>query len=142
MHRHTGNFTHGIQTIHDGIITVGINSNSLAMHVSWNTTHHIVTGWNNRDRFFHWVNMSKSLRQLTNARQAAVQHFFTQMSQFQINILAIWTCTATFANFSCHGTRDNVTSGQIFGIWRITLHEALAVFIQQITAFTTATFRY
>ena len=40
-------------------------------------------------------------------------------------------------NFQCDCARDHIAAGEVFGIGRIALHEALAVFVDEITALTT-----
>src|SRR5690606_8965259 len=43
-------------------------------------------------------------------------------------------------DFLDHRTSHDVTTGQVLGVRRIALHEALAMDVDQVTTFTTATF--
>lgn len=63
------------------------------------------------------------------------------MIEFQLGVRPPRAITAAaFTDFDHDGTRHHVTTRQIFRIRGITLHEALAVFVQQIAAFTAAAF--
>ncbi len=81
------------------------------------------------------------VRELADARQTGFQHLFAEVIQLELNVRAPGTVTAaTFADLDHDGTGHHVATGQIAGVRRITLHEALAVFIEQVAAFTAATF--
>ncbi|MNH87390.1 hypothetical protein D3C73_398720 [compost metagenome] len=141
VHRYAGNFTHGEQPRDHYVFTFLIHGQRLAGHFGRNTAHHIVAGWNNRDRLFHRIDVSEGTGQLQNARQAGLQHFFAQVIQFQFGMWAPWTVTAAaFTDLNHDRTCHNVTARQIFGIWRITFHETFAMFVQQVTTFTATTF--
>src|SRR5690554_1395228 len=57
-------------------------------------------------------------------------------------MVAVRAATTTFKNLHDHGTCNNVTASKILCVRSITLHKALAVFINQIPTFTAATFGY
>ncbi len=85
--------------------------------------------------------MSEGTGEFQNTRQTGFENFFTQVIEFQFRVWPPRTITAaTFTDFDHDGTRHHVTARQVFGVRRITLHKAFAMFVQQITAFTTATF--
>ena len=96
MNRHTGRLTAGIETLDHSIIAVFIDSQRLTINISRDTTHHVVTGWNNRDRFFHRISMGKGSRQLQNTGQLGIQGFFPKMIKLEINMVSIWTTATTF----------------------------------------------
>ena len=83
--------------------------------------------------------MSKRARQLTDTGQARLKHLFSEMIKLQLHVVTVRTATATFQYLKNHRARDHVTTSQIFSIWRITLHKALAVSINQVTTLTTTT---
>ena len=63
------------------------------------------------------------------------------MIQLELDVRAPGTVAATaFADLDHDGTGHHVATGQVLGVRRITLHEALAVLVQQVAAFTAATF--
>ncbi|RMR08229.1 hypothetical protein ALP93_05454 [Pseudomonas syringae pv. helianthi] len=82
--------------------------------------------------------MRKRLGQLHDAWQTTVQHFFTQVIELEHHMVAIRTTAVAGNDFLDHGTRHNVTTGKVLGVRSITLHETLAVLVDQVAAFTTA----
>ncbi len=112
------------------------------MNISGDTTHHVVTGRHDRYRSGHRIDMRKGLRQFTDARQAAVQHFFTEVIQLQHHVVAIRATAIASQDFLDHRARNDVTTSQVFRIRSIALHETLAVLVDQVATFTTATFGY
>ena len=93
-----------------------------------------------RYRLFRRVDAEEGDTGLSNPRQAFLNHIFTEMIQFQQYIILVWTTTAAFAHFSGNGAADHIATGQIFRLGRITLHQALAISIDQITALTARAF--
>ena len=71
-----------------------------------------------------------------------MQHLFTQMIELQVNVVTVRTVATTIQNFHHHGTGNNVAGRQIFGVRRVTLHEALAVLVDQIATLAPAPFGY
>lgn len=141
MHGYAGYFAYRERARDDHVFALLVHGQRLTGHFGRNTAHHVVTGWDNRNWLFHRVDVREGAGQLQNARQTGFQHFFTQMVEFQ---LRVWTpravTAAAFTNFDHDGTRHHVTARQVFRVWRITLHEALAMFVQQVATFTTAAF--
>ncbi|BAK10574.1 conserved hypothetical protein conserved hypothetical protein [Pantoea ananatis AJ13355] len=141
VYRYAGDFTHREQARNHFIFALLIHTQRLTGDFGWHAAHHVVTGWDNRNRLFNRVNVSKGTGQLKDARQARFQHFRTQVIEFQLDVRAPWTvATTTFTDLHHHRTGHNVTTGKVFGVRRIALHETLTVFVQQITAFTTTAF--
>src|SRR5690606_28173938 len=101
---------------------------------------HVMAGRN------HWywssnrIDVSKGLGQLTDTRQAAMQHFFTQVIELEHHVVAIWTTAIASKDLLDHGTRNHITTGQVFGVRSVTLHEALAMLVDQVTTLAAATF--
>ena len=85
--------------------------------------------------------MGEGARELADARQTGFQHLFAEVIQLELDVRAPGTVAATtFADLDHDGAGHHVATGQILGVGGITLHEALAIFIEQIAAFTAATF--
>ena len=55
-------------------------------------------------------------------------------------MVALITTAAAFENFHHHGARNDVAACQVFGVGRVALHETLAILVDQVATFTTATF--
>merc|ERR1712000_113864 len=78
--------------------------------------------------------------QLQNTWQLGVQGFFTQVVQFQEYVISIVATATAFQNFQNHRAGHNVTTSKVFSVRRITFHETLTVFVDQVTTFTTTAF--
>ena len=140
VYRYASHFTYGEQTRNDLIHAFGVLGDRLAVNVGGNAAHHIVASRNNRNRSNHRVNVCESLRQFADAWQTAVQHFLAQVVEFEHYVVAIRTATVAGDDFFNHRASNHVTTGKVFGVRSITLHETLAVLVDQVTTFTTATF--
>ncbi len=99
-----------------------------------------MASWNYRNRSYHRVNVSEGLGQFADAWQTAVQHFFAQVIELQHYVVAVRTTAVAGDDFFNHRTGYNVTTGKVFGVRSITLHETLTVLVDQVSTFTTATF--
>src|SRR5690554_1124027 len=58
------------------------------------------------------------------------------MIQLEQHMVAIGATAAAFKDFQHDGARHHVATGEVFGIGRIAFHKTLAIFIDQVTAFT------
>ena len=54
-------------------------------------------------------------------------------------MITIGAAPATLKNLQNHGSCNNVSARKVFCVWRVTLHEALAVLVHQITTLSTTT---
>ncbi|MNM88550.1 hypothetical protein D3C81_1007710 [compost metagenome] len=140
VNRYASHFAYSEQTMNDLVHAFSVLSDRLTMNVGRHAAHHIVASRNNRNRSNDRVNVSKRFRQFADAWQTAVQHFLAQVVEFEHYVVAIRAATVAGDDFFHHRTGNHVTTGKVFGVRSITLHETLAVLVDQVTAFTTATF--
>ena len=56
------------------------------------------------------------------------------MVEFQHHVVAFLAAAATFLDLGGHGARHHVAAGEVLGVGRVALHEALAVLVQQVAA--------
>lgn len=110
------------------------------MDVGGNAAHHVVAGRDHRDRRNDRVDVGEGLGQFADAGQAAVQDFLAEVVEFQQHVVLVRAHAVAGQDFLDHGTGDHVATGQVLRVRRITLHEALAVGVDQVTAFAAATF--
>lgn len=54
-----------------------------------------------------------------------------------LSVIVSWLLPA-LADFDGHGPRDYVSGGEILGDWRVTLHESLALAVDQVAALASA----
>ena len=71
-----------------------------------------------------------------------MQHFLTQVIQLQHHVGAIRTAAVARQDFLDHRTCNDVTTSQVLRVRRVTLHEALAMLVDQVATFTAATLGY
>src|SRR5690554_2587707 len=110
------------------------------MDVGRNTAHHVMTGGHHRNGSLGRIDMREDLGQLTDAGQTLVEHLFTEMIELEVDMVAILTATATLEDLHNHGARHYVTTSKVLGVRCITLHEALAVLVDQVATFTPTAF--
>src|SRR5690606_34808193 len=89
VNRYARHFTYGEQARNDVILAFFVHGDGLAMNVGGNAAHHVVAGWNNRDRRDHRVDVSEGLGQFADTWQAAVQHFLAQVIQLQQYVVLV-----------------------------------------------------
>src|SRR5690606_24663128 len=144
VYRYARHFTHGEQAINDFRVAfmTAAQAQRLAVNVGRDTTHHVVTGRHYRNRLLDRVGMTEGLGQLTDTRQARVQYFFAQVVEFQVDVVTVRAATTAVEDFHHHGACDHVTTGKVLGVRCITLHEALAILVDQVATLTTAAFCY
>src|SRR3546814_817120 len=58
-----------------------------------------------------------------------------QVGQVEVDMVLVLADAAAFADFDGHRARDHVARGQVLGVGRIALHEALAAAVAQDAAF-------
>ena len=139
VYRYAGDFAYREQSRNNHIFALLVDGQRLSAHFGRNTAHHIVAGWDNRNRLFYRVDVGKGAGELQDTRQAGFQHFFTEVIELQLGVRAPRTiAAATFTDFDHDGTRHHVATRQVFRIRGITFHETFAVFVQQVAAFTAA----
>ncbi len=76
--------------------------------------------------------------QLTDTGQSRLKHLLAKMIQLELDMVPIGSASASFKNFHDHGSCDHIPTGQILSIGRITLHETLAILIDQVSTLSAA----
>src|SRR6056297_747845 len=64
------------------------------------------------------------------------------MIELQQDVVAIRADAPALEDLDDHGTRNHIPAGEIFGGRSVTLHEALAVLVDQVSTLTPTAFRY
>ena len=134
MHRHAGRLADRHQAGHHGVRVAALLGQHLAVIVRRDAAHIVVDGRQHRDRLARHVDAREDLRALRNAGQALVQHLRIEMIEMQEDVILGLADAAAFANLDRHRTRDDVARGEVLRGRRITLHEALALGIDEIAA--------
>lgn len=113
--------------------TVGVQH--FAPIIRGNAAHIVVNGRQNRDWLAGDVDAGEDLGALGNPRQAFMQHGRIEMVEMQEDVILVLADAAAFADLQRHAARYHVARGKVLGRRRVTLHEALAFGIDEITAF-------
>ena len=127
MHRHTGGFANGHETWHNRIRIAAFFGQHFAVIVGWDAAHVVVNGWEHGDGLAAQIDARKNLGAFRDARQTLRQNLRVQVIEMQIDVIGISADTAAFADLNSHRTRDHVARCKVFGVRRVTLHEALAL---------------
>ena len=106
----------------------------LAVIVGGDATHLVVAGGHDRDRFLDRVDVGELAGDFANARQTLFDHVDAEMVELEQDIVGVLAGAAAFLDLGGHGARYDVAAGEVFHVGRVALHEALAVFVEQITA--------
>ena len=94
-----------------------------------------------RDRLPGHVHGRKNTCRLSDAWKAFLDDVGAEVLEVQVNMVFVRADTAAFANFDRHRAADDIARGQVLGVRRIALHEALTGRVRQVTSLTTHTLR-
>src|SRR5215471_506106 len=69
-----------------------------------------------------------------------MQELRTEVLQVEQNVILLRAAATTLADFDRHRAADDVPSGQVFRVWSIAFHEALALRVGEIAALAACAF--
>ncbi len=93
-----------------------------------------------RDRLARHVNAGENLGTFGNARKTLVQDRRIKVIEMQEDVVLVLADATTLADFHGHAARHHVTRSKVLRRRSITLHEALAFGVDQITALAARAF--
>lgn len=132
----TGGLTTGEQTLDNLVLTVLILSKDLTGVSRGDTTHVVVNGGENGDGLLGNVNTSENGGGLGNTGESLVEHGGGQMRQLEEDVVAVLANTSALSDLQGHGSRHDISGGQILGGGSVSLHESLTVLVEQISSLT------
>jgi hypothetical protein len=59
------------------------------------------------------------------------------MRKLKMNVVSVGPYATAFENLEIHTARYNVPASEVFCSWGVALHEALALAVEEVSAFTT-----
>ena len=139
VHRDAGRLAHRHQAGHDGV-GLARSVDHFAVVIAGNAAHVVVHGGQHGNRIAVHVDAGEDARGLGDARQALVDHLGAQVLQVQVDVIRVLADAAAFADLHGHRAADHVARGQVLGVGRIALHEALARRIGEVTALAARAF--
>ena len=122
-----GRLAHRHQAGHDRIGIAVLQVHDLAIAVGRHAAHVVVAGGLHRYRLLRGVHAREDARRLGDTRQALMDDLRVQMLDVEIDIILVGAAAAPLADLDRHRAADHVAAGQVLGVRRIALHEALAV---------------
>lgn len=144
MQTHRRTFANGKQPFDTGFTLL----------VGFNPAHGVVCGWTHRNRLFYRIDANVGFREFTDKRQTFKQLFLTQMAQIEIDHIASRRRDrVALAPFVPESTGDFIARTQLhififrfaqrcFRTHAVILQVAVAVLVDQNTAFAAAAFRH
>ena len=127
MHGNTSAFTSRVQTGHGLFRCFFHRNDDLAVTIGRNAPHGVVGSRENRYRRLRRVDTDKRDAGLTYSRQAFLNNVFTEMIEFEHDMVLVRATAPALTDFGRDRTADNVTTGQILGFRRVPFHQAFAV---------------
>ena len=110
------------------------------MIVGGDAAHVVVHGRQHRDRLAAQVDAGEDRGVLGDAGQALVQDLRVEVVEVEVDVVLLRAHAAPLADLDGHGARDDVARGQVLGVRRVALHEALALAVGEITALAARAF--
>jgi exopolysaccharide biosynthesis protein len=96
--------------------------------------------WQNWNWLFGSVNTSENVGRLKNTWESLSQRLWWQVVQMEMNVVTIWTNSSSFKDFHGHCSGYDISGGEIFSSWSISLHESLTIAVSKDTTLTSASF--
>merc|ERR1719512_439794 len=130
MNRAGASLAGGIETGHDLVIAVLIDCEALA--------HVVVDSGDDGDGLPGHINTGKDHRGLGDAGQSGGQLLWGQVVQLQVDVILLRSTASTLSDLNGHGSADNVSGGQVLGDRGVSLHEPLALAVDEVTSLASA----
>ncbi len=137
MHRDAGSLADGHQARHDPVgIAIDLGEH-FAVVVRGYAAHVVMDGRQHRDRLARHVDAGEDAGAFRDTRQALGEDRRVQVVEVEIDVVLELADATSFADLHGHGAGDDVAAGKILGRRGVALHEALALGVGEIAAFTT-----
>ena len=105
---------------------LGIGAPHAALDVCGDTAHCVMSRREDGDGFLERVNAEVGPRKLRDIGQLCLDLLRREVSEVEIDVVAVWPCAAPFADLLHHRASNHVARCQILDCGRISLHEPLA----------------
>src|SRR5690606_36551002 len=120
----------------DDVVGIAVlELHDFAVVVGRDAAHVVVHGRDYRDRLLLDVDVGEDARAFRDARQLLVDVGRIEVGQVEVDVVPVLADAAAFADLERHRPADHVARGQVLGVGRVALHEALAAAVAQDAAF-------
>ncbi len=110
-------------------------THDLAMQIGGDAAHIVMRRRQDGDRRAGHVDAGENARRFGDAGKALGEHDGIEMAQMQMHVILVGSGAAAFADLDGDGAGDHVARGEVLGVRRIALHEALAFGVGEEAAF-------
>jgi hypothetical protein len=93
----------------------GYRTDNLAAIICWDTSHIVMRGWKDGDRFPCHIDPGKDSRRFRDSGEPRVQNLGIEVLEMQENVIFTPATAAAIADLDRHGAADHVARGQVFG---------------------------
>ena len=114
-------------------IAIRAECHNLPVIITGDAAHIVVHRRRYGQRFSRQINAGKNLAAFGDPRQPLTQHLGINVIQMQVDVVTVGAYAAAFAHFQRHRTADNVARCKVLSTWSVTLHEALAFAVCEVT---------
>ena len=128
----------GIETGNNLVIAVLIDCEALTPVVAGDAAHVVVDSGDDGDGLPGHIDTSKDHRGLRDAGKSGGQLLWGQVVQLQVNVILLRSTASTLSDLNGHGPTDNVSGGQVLGDRGVSLHEPLALTVDEVTSLASA----
>src|SRR5690606_14644554 len=135
VHRDAGRFADRVQAGHHRVGVAVAQLHHFAVVVGGDAAHVVVHGRDDRDRLLGHVDAGEDTRALGDAGQLLVDVVRVEVGQVEVDVVLVLADAAAFADLDGHRAADHVAAGEVLGVGRVALHEALALGVAQDAAF-------
>jgi 3-deoxy-D-manno-octulosonic acid (KDO) 8-phosphate synthase len=135
--RDTSSLAASEQTRDNLVVTLLINSEYLSGVSSRDTTHVVMNCREYGNGLLRNINASENGSSFRDTGQALMEDLGRQMAQLQVDVVFLGTHASALPDLHGHRSGDDISTSQILGGRGITLHESLALRVQQVTTLTT-----
>ncbi len=132
-------FTAGEETWNDLVLALLVNSKNLTGVLGWDTTHVVVHSWENWNWLLGDIDTGENGGSLRDTWETLVENISWEMAELEVEVILVWSDTTALADLHGHRAGDDVTGSEILSGWSITLHESLALRVEEIPTLTTST---
>lgn len=130
--------TSAVKTWNNVVIELGISVDALRSPVGWHTAHVVVNSWQDWNWLSGDINTGEDHSSLRDTWKSGGQLLWWQVVELQVNVVLLWAYASALVDLDGHRPRDNVSTGQILGGWRVSLHESLTFAVDEDSSLASA----
>jgi hypothetical protein len=96
----------------------------------------IMYGGQHRNGLLGNIHTSEDSRGLADTGEALMQDLRRQMAELEVDVVLVWSDTASFADLDCHRAGYDIAGSEILRSRGIPLHETFTLRVEQVATLT------